>query len=306
MIPTVIHWWTTYNLHHREKLQMEPSSLDPCLFTSSAENPDCGVVGMQTDDTPSLSNDPFLRRENEQLEKAAFTARPKLMFATEDPRTFNGRYPHCWFAGSALGEDIGVKDGPPHSGQATLFAGRRKGPLPTPPSLLIAAPIHQSEAIARSIDLFPTCEILPTLTLSNDDNLTLDQKRNRNKSIILFDGREETYGRPGLPWPIDPGYEANIPSSVSVYAPLFFSYSCNPSESGGLSNCHVGPMSHGRGRNTFSRVNKHNRTIIYIPKITLASPHLTIYSVHCPAVPLPSSAPPLQIVMGTIDTPLLG
>ncbi|KAK6207651.1 hypothetical protein QIS74_12732 [Colletotrichum tabaci] len=73
-----------------EKLQMETSSFDPCLLFSSAENLDSGVVGMRTDDTPSLSNDPFLRRENEQLEKAAFTARPKLMFATEDPRTFNG------------------------------------------------------------------------------------------------------------------------------------------------------------------------------------------------------------------------
>ncbi|WQF75053.1 hypothetical protein CDEST_00067 [Colletotrichum destructivum] len=62
---------------------------------SSSKNPPTNV-GPESEAAEGVSSsfDPFLSRENERLEKAVFTARPKLMFATEDPRTFNGRDSH--------------------------------------------------------------------------------------------------------------------------------------------------------------------------------------------------------------------
>ncbi|KAK6211233.1 hypothetical protein QIS74_10497 [Colletotrichum tabaci] len=84
------HWWATYHGHHRENLQMETSSFDPCLLVSSDEGDDFGIVGMQTDDTLGLSDEAFSRKEEEQLKKAAFTAKAKEILTTSDPLTFNG------------------------------------------------------------------------------------------------------------------------------------------------------------------------------------------------------------------------
>ncbi|KAF5503979.1 hypothetical protein CGCF413_v004518 [Colletotrichum fructicola] len=84
------HWWATYHKHHREKLQMVTSSYDPCLLISSTENPDFACVGMQTDDTIGLSDESFSRREDEELKKAAFTAKPKQTLTADEPLTFNG------------------------------------------------------------------------------------------------------------------------------------------------------------------------------------------------------------------------
>lgn len=71
------HWWATYHKHHREKLQMVTSSYDPCLLISSTKNPDFACTGMQTDDTNGLSDESLSCRENEELNKAACTAKPK-------------------------------------------------------------------------------------------------------------------------------------------------------------------------------------------------------------------------------------
>ncbi|OBR02159.1 Aurora kinase 2 splicing [Colletotrichum higginsianum IMI 349063] len=84
------HWWAAYHGHHKENLQMETSSFDPCLLVSSDESNDFGIVGMQTDDTLGLSDEAFSRKEEEQLKKAAFTAKAKEVLTMSDPLTFNG------------------------------------------------------------------------------------------------------------------------------------------------------------------------------------------------------------------------
>ncbi|KAL0934791.1 uncharacterized protein CTRU02_209382 [Colletotrichum truncatum] len=84
------HWWATYHKHHRENLQMVTSSYDPCLLISSTENPHFGCIGMQTDDTLGLSDKAFSQLEDEQLEKAAFTAKAKNILTIDEPLQFNG------------------------------------------------------------------------------------------------------------------------------------------------------------------------------------------------------------------------
>ena len=45
------HWFNTYHKHHVKNLQMETSTYDPCLLITSKDNPEIGIIGMQTDDT---------------------------------------------------------------------------------------------------------------------------------------------------------------------------------------------------------------------------------------------------------------
>lgn len=82
------HWWATYFKHHREKLQMATSTYDPCLLIAASEQ--FAIVGMQTDDTLGLSSDRFTALEQEELEKARFTAKPKEILSTDNPLQFNG------------------------------------------------------------------------------------------------------------------------------------------------------------------------------------------------------------------------
>jgi hypothetical protein len=84
------HWWATYHNHHLKKLQMTTSTYDPCLLISNTENPEFACIGMQTDDTLGLSTAEFSRREDERLEEAAFSAKPKQRLTTEEPLMFNG------------------------------------------------------------------------------------------------------------------------------------------------------------------------------------------------------------------------
>ncbi|KAK1843027.1 hypothetical protein CCHR01_14332 [Colletotrichum chrysophilum] len=84
------HWCATYHKHHRERLQMVTSSYDPCLLISSTKNPDFACIGMQTDDTNGLSDESLSRRENEELNKAVFTAKPKQTLTADELLAFNG------------------------------------------------------------------------------------------------------------------------------------------------------------------------------------------------------------------------
>jgi hypothetical protein len=83
------HWWATYFNHHREKLSMVTSTYDPCLLiTSSSER--FGIVGMQTDDTLMLCDTEFSQLEEDELNKAKFTAKPKEKLTADNPLLFNG------------------------------------------------------------------------------------------------------------------------------------------------------------------------------------------------------------------------
>ncbi|CCE27873.1 uncharacterized protein CPUR_01347 [Claviceps purpurea 20.1] len=84
------HWWVTYFGHHLAKLLMETSTYDPCLLVTTEESDCFGIIGMQTDDTLGLGDKAFFDREEVELQKANFAAKPKTSLTHETPLRFNG------------------------------------------------------------------------------------------------------------------------------------------------------------------------------------------------------------------------
>jgi hypothetical protein len=86
------HWFSTYHRHHIDRLGMEQSTYDPCLLTTgtAVESGPFGLVGLQTDDTLALANDVFAQMEEDELQKAKFTAKPREKLTREHPLKFNG------------------------------------------------------------------------------------------------------------------------------------------------------------------------------------------------------------------------
>jgi hypothetical protein len=83
------HWWATYHRHHKEKLSMVTSSYDPCLLITT-EKGTFGVVGMQTDDTLFLGSEKFATLEDEELQKAHLSAKPRDELSRTTNLIFNG------------------------------------------------------------------------------------------------------------------------------------------------------------------------------------------------------------------------
>jgi hypothetical protein len=72
------HWFHTYHNHHVEKLNMITSTFDPCLLIdNSRQQNSCSIVGLQTDDTIILANEEFAAKEEAELKKAKFHAKPR-------------------------------------------------------------------------------------------------------------------------------------------------------------------------------------------------------------------------------------
>ncbi|KHJ35050.1 hypothetical protein EV44_g4253 [Erysiphe necator] len=87
-----VHWFTTYQKHHIEKLNMVTSTYDPCLLITKSDSIDSrfGIVGMQTDDTLIVANSEFSAKEQEKIEKAKFDTKAKQTLSSDMPLNFNG------------------------------------------------------------------------------------------------------------------------------------------------------------------------------------------------------------------------
>jgi hypothetical protein len=83
------YWWVTYFKHHREKLHMTTSTYDLCLLITTAKER-FAIVGMQTDNTLGLLNSRFITLEQDELDKAGFTAKLKKTLTTTESLQFNG------------------------------------------------------------------------------------------------------------------------------------------------------------------------------------------------------------------------
>ncbi|KAK1989641.1 hypothetical protein LX36DRAFT_743885, partial [Colletotrichum falcatum] len=79
-----------YSNHHREKLQIDTSTFNPCLLISSPNTKNFSLIGIQTNDTIRLTNKQFSDQEDNKLKRATFTAKPKQVLAIDNPITFNG------------------------------------------------------------------------------------------------------------------------------------------------------------------------------------------------------------------------
>ena len=81
------HWYKTYHDHHLNNLQMTPSTFDPCLLFNKHAT---AIIGMQTDDTLISATDEFMIKEEEELQKAKFIAKPHEKLTIDHPLGFNG------------------------------------------------------------------------------------------------------------------------------------------------------------------------------------------------------------------------
>jgi len=86
-----LHWFATYSEHHKRRLAMEPSGYDPCLLITRAGEP-FGLVGLQTDDTLNVGSAEFLQKEESELKKAGFKAKPRSAMEPGSRGDFNGCY----------------------------------------------------------------------------------------------------------------------------------------------------------------------------------------------------------------------
>jgi hypothetical protein len=69
---------------------MVVSTYDPCLLITTTTTEAFAVVGMQTDDTLMLASNEFSQKEDSELAKANFRAKPKTMLTPNEPIIFNG------------------------------------------------------------------------------------------------------------------------------------------------------------------------------------------------------------------------
>jgi len=84
-----LHWFATYQRHHKERLDCQTSEYDPCLLFSKIGQ-SFGIVGMQTDDTLNLATPEFLDKEEAALHEAGFKAKPSTILKVGDVGYFNG------------------------------------------------------------------------------------------------------------------------------------------------------------------------------------------------------------------------
>jgi len=83
------HWFETYSRHHRDKLQMDCSPFDSCLLITKSGT-DFGITGIQTDDTLTIGTDGFIAKEDVELQKAGYKAKPQIVMHNGDTDDFNG------------------------------------------------------------------------------------------------------------------------------------------------------------------------------------------------------------------------
>jgi hypothetical protein len=68
---------------------MQPSAFDPCLKISKSDT-EFGIAGLQTDDTLNLGAPEFISKEDNELKKAGFKAKPQNVLNDGDSGDFNG------------------------------------------------------------------------------------------------------------------------------------------------------------------------------------------------------------------------
>ncbi|KAI1000667.1 hypothetical protein K3495_g7531 [Podosphaera aphanis] len=85
-----VHWFHTYQEHHKQQLGMEMSTSVPFLLITVGSADSFGIVGMQTDDTLMLGTESFSVQEEMQLEKAKFRAKARIVLKPGIVLDFNG------------------------------------------------------------------------------------------------------------------------------------------------------------------------------------------------------------------------
>lgn len=85
-----VHWFVTYQNHHKDKLEMANSTFDPCLLISRPDSTTVGLTAMQTDDTLSVGEKAFATKEEKEIERAGFRHKDAQVLSPTQPLEFNG------------------------------------------------------------------------------------------------------------------------------------------------------------------------------------------------------------------------
>ncbi|KAI1002480.1 hypothetical protein K3495_g5719 [Podosphaera aphanis] len=80
-------WYKTYHEHHKEKLEIIPSTYDPCLMGNKNAT---ALVGLQTDDSLIAANSEFIVKEEQEIKNAKFPCKPIEKLTIDKPLEFNG------------------------------------------------------------------------------------------------------------------------------------------------------------------------------------------------------------------------
>ncbi|ELQ32750.1 hypothetical protein OOU_Y34scaffold01053g4 [Pyricularia oryzae Y34] len=83
-----LHWFDTYQRHHKERLNCKTSIYDTCLLMTKSSP--FGLVGLQTDDTLNLGDPDFIAAEEAELQRAGLLAKPQRVLQEGDTEDFNG------------------------------------------------------------------------------------------------------------------------------------------------------------------------------------------------------------------------
>ena len=83
------HWFCTYHNYHTKKLKLQQSSYNPCLLSTFNNNIQA-IIRLQTDNTLLTCNIIFKDKEQEELKKAQFLAKPLQKLTINSPLEFNG------------------------------------------------------------------------------------------------------------------------------------------------------------------------------------------------------------------------
>lgn len=75
-----VHWLSAYQKHHINNLNMQTSTYDPCFLIVIDHN-SFSIVGLQTDDTLMVATSSFSEKEEDELHKAQFRAKPKTQLS---------------------------------------------------------------------------------------------------------------------------------------------------------------------------------------------------------------------------------
>ena len=84
------HWLATYLDYQKEKLGMEMSPYDVCLFITNDDGENFGIAGLQTDNTLNVKTEAFMKKEETEIMMAKFKAKTQTILEIGASKDFTG------------------------------------------------------------------------------------------------------------------------------------------------------------------------------------------------------------------------
>lgn len=83
------HWFATYLDYHKEKLGIEISLYNTCLFITKNGGKNFGIAGFQTDNTLNVRMETIIKKKMTEIMKAKFKTKTQKILKTSVLRNLN-------------------------------------------------------------------------------------------------------------------------------------------------------------------------------------------------------------------------